>query len=235
VCQECIAKLGFAQLEKAWCVSPMGLFQKKPAVESSTPFYTIDEQKPLLIVGLGNMGEKYTDHRHNIGFKTIEHFARKFDFPKWSEKHTLRSQITENTLENNKIILMKPTTYMNNSGEALQAVQNYFKISNEQTLVVHDDIDIDFGQIRLRIGGKAAGHNGIKSVIANCGEDFGRIRVGIGPKKPAAIPSEDFVLKNFSKKEEAELSALLQETTAILSEYCFGGGKLNAETRSFIF
>ncbi len=212
----------------------MGLFQKKPAVESSTPFYTIDEQKPLLIVGLGNIGEKYTDHRHNIGFKSLDHFASKFDFPKWSEKHTLRSLVSENILENNKIILIKPTTYVNNSGEAVQAAQNYYKISNAQTLVVHDDVDIDFGQIRLRIGGKAAGHNGIKSIIARCGEDFGRVRIGIGQKKPANIPSEDFVLKNFSKKEQAELSTLLQETTAILSEYCFGGGQLPSETRSFI-
>jgi PTH1 family peptidyl-tRNA hydrolase len=212
----------------------MGLFQKKPAVESSAPFYAIDQQKPLLIVGLGNIGEKYSDSRHNIGFKTIEHFAGKFDFPKWSEKHTLRSLISENILENDKVILIKPTTYMNNSGEAVQAVQNYYKISNEQTLVVHDDIDIDFGQIRLRVGGAAAGHNGIKSIISHRGEGFGRARVGVGPKKPANIPSEDFVLKNFSKKEKAEQSALLQETTAILSEYCFSGGHLPNETRSFI-
>ncbi|MEX2014389.1 MAG: aminoacyl-tRNA hydrolase [Candidatus Saccharimonadales bacterium] len=213
----------------------MGLFQKKPAVESSAPFYTIDEQKPLLIVGLGNIGEKYADSRHNIGFKAVDRFASKFDFSKWSEKHALRSLIAESTLENNKIILIKPMTYMNNSGEAMQAVQNYFKISNEHTLVVHDDVDIDFGQIRLRMGGAAAGHNGIKSIISHCGEGFGRARVGIGPKKPTTIPSEDFVLKNFSKKEVAELSALLQETTAILSEYCFSSGQLNAETRSFIF
>lgn len=212
----------------------MGLFQKKPAVESSAPFYTIDEQKPLLIVGLGNIGERYADNRHNIGFKAIEHFAAKFDFPKLNEKHTLRSLISENILENNKVILIKPTTYMNSSGEAVQTVQKYYRIANEQTLVVHDDVDIDFGQIRLRIGGKAAGHNGIKSVISNSGEEFGRVRIGIGPKKPAAIPSEDFVLKNFSKKEDAELSALLQETTAILSEYCFSAGQLPNETRTFI-
>lgn len=212
----------------------MSLFQKKPAVENSTPFYTIDQQKPLLLVGLGNIGEKYEDNRHNIGFKALDHFAGKFDFPKWSEKHTMRSLISENILENSKVILAKPTTYMNSSGEAVQAVQKYYRMANAQTLIVHDDVDIDFGQIRLRIGGKAAGHNGIKSVIANCGEDFGRIRIGIGPKKPANIPSEDFVLKNFSKKEEAELSSLLQETTAILSEYCFSAGQLTSETRTFI-
>lgn len=212
----------------------MGLFQKKPAVENSAPFYTIDEQKPLLIVGLGNPGSKYTDNRHNIGFKAIDRFAGKFDFPKWSEKQTLRCLISENILENNKIILIKPTTYMNDSGQAVQAVQRYYRIDNSQSLVVHDDVDIDFGQIRLRIGGKAAGHNGIKSIISSCGEDFGRARIGIGPKMPAAVPSEDFVLKNFSKKEEAELSSLLQETTAILSEYCFSSGQLPNETRNFI-
>ena len=212
----------------------MGLFQKKPAVESSAPFYTVDQQNPLLIVGLGNIGEKYTKNRHNVGFDALEHFAVKFGFPKWNDKASLRSLITENVLENNKVILAKPTTYMNNSGEAVQAVQKYFRISNEHTLVVHDDVDINFGQIRLRVGGNTAGHNGIKSIISHCGEDFGRVRIGIGPKKPAAIPSEDFVLKNFSKKEESELSALLQETTAILSEYCFSAGQLTPETRTFI-
>lgn len=212
----------------------MGLFQKKPALESVAPYYTVDEQKPLLIVGLGNIGEKYTDNRHNIGFKILDYFLGKFDFPKWSDKQSLRALISENTLENNKVILVKPTTYMNNSGEAVQAVQKYYKLNNQQTLVVHDDIDIDYGQIRLRIGGNAAGHNGIKSVISNCGEDFGRVRVGIGPKKPVSIPSEDFVLKNFSKKEEADVGALFQETNAILSEYCFSGGELPGETRNFI-
>ncbi len=212
----------------------MGLFQKKPAIESSAPFYMIDEQNPLLIAGLGNIGEKYTDNRHNIGFKAIEHFAAKFDFPKWTEKTALRALISEGLIENSKIILIKPTTYMNNSGEALQAIQRYYKIANAQTLVVHDDIDIAYGQIRLRIGGKAAGHNGIKSIISHCGEDFGRVRIGIGPKKPANIPSEDFVLKNFSKREAVDLSALLQETNAILSEYCFSDGDLPQETRSFI-
>ena len=212
----------------------MGLFQKKPAVESSAPFYTIDEQKPLLIVGLGNVGEKYAKNRHNIGFNTVEHFAGKFDFPKWSDKTSMRCLVSENVLENSKVILIKPTTYMNNSGSAVQAAQKYYKIANEQTLVVHDDVDINYGQIRLRTGGKAAGHNGIKSIISHCGENFGRVRVGIGPKKPANIPSEDFVLKNFSKKEKDELGNLLQETTAVLSEYCFSGGHLPAETRSFI-
>src|SRR6188472_2816542 len=122
----------------------MGLFQKKPAVENSTPFYTIDEQKPLLIAGLGNIGDKYAENRHNIGFKALERFADKFDFPKWSEKTSLRCLISENVLENSKVILIKPTTYMNNSGEALQAVQKYYRVANEQTLVVHDDVDINF-------------------------------------------------------------------------------------------
>lgn len=212
----------------------MGLFQKKPAVQNSAPFYTIDQQRPLLIVGLGNVGKQYVENRHNIGFKALEYFADKFDFPKWSEKTALKSLISEGLLENIRIILIKPATYMNNSGEAVRAAQNYYKIANENTLVLHDDIDIDFGQIRLRTGGKAAGHNGIKSIISHCGEDFGRARIGIGPKKPAAIPSEDFVLKNFSKQEKSELGALLQETNAILSEYCLSGGQTPTETRRFI-
>lgn len=212
----------------------MALFQKKPTLETSAPFYTLGLEQTLLIVGLGNPGKEYAKTRHNIGFTVLDHFANKQDFTTWVNKKDLKCLLASHQLGNNKIILIKPTSFMNNSGEAVQAVQRFYRIDNAKTLVVHDEIDIDFGLIRTRIGGKSAGHNGIKSVIAHCGEDFGRVRIGIGPKKPAAIKSEDYVLKNFSKDQLEHQKLLLQEANSILSEYAYGNGELPAETRSFI-
>jgi PTH1 family peptidyl-tRNA hydrolase len=122
---------------------------------------------------------------------------------------------------------------MNLSGEAVQAVAAFYKIASDRIVVVHDELDIDFGQIRLRVGGSSAGHNGIKSVSGAIGEAYARIRIGVGPKKPARMPSEDFVLQKFSTEQEAELPNLKREVLAILSEYLYGG-QLPHETRSFL-
>ena len=149
----------------------MALFQKKPSVETSAPFYAMGLEDTFLIVGLGNIGKEYDGTRHNIGFDLVDHFARKQDFPDWINKKDLKCALTSYKVGNNKIILIKPTTYMNNSGEAMQSVQRFYRIENSKTLVVHDELDIDFGSIRTRTGGKSAGHNGIKSIIAHCGED----------------------------------------------------------------
>ncbi|HYF96876.1 MAG TPA: aminoacyl-tRNA hydrolase [Patescibacteria group bacterium] len=212
----------------------MALFQKKPSLETSAPFYTVGLETTLLIVGLGNPGKEYEDTRHNIGFEILDNFAKKQDFPEWINKKDLKSTITSHKLGSNKIILAKPTIYMNNSGEAVQAIQHFYRIDNSKTLVVHDEIDIDFGFIRTRVGGASAGHNGIKSVIQHCGDDFSRVRIGIGPKKPVQIKSEDYVLASFSKQQQENIKLLLQESNSILSEYSFGTGELPAETRNFI-
>jgi len=123
---------------------------------------------------------------------------------------------------------------MNNSGEAVQAVQKFYKVPQDAVLAVYDEVDITFGQIRTRVGGGAAGHNGAKSLISLIGEDFGRVRIGIGPKKPAQIDLADFVLGKFGPTHSKQLPNLLTETNSLLSEYCFGGGQLLEETRNFI-
>lgn len=212
----------------------MGLFQKKPNVETSAPFYTLGLESTLLIVGLGNPGKEYDDTRHNIGFEVVDYFANKQDFPDWISKKDLKSAVTTSKVGNSKIILMKPANFMNNSGEAVQAIQHYYRIDNSKTLVIHDELDINFGSIRTRVGGKSAGHNGIKSVISYCGEDFGRIRIGVGPKIPEQIKSEDFVLSKFSKEQQESINLLLKEANSILSEYAYGHGELPAETRGFL-
>jgi PTH1 family peptidyl-tRNA hydrolase len=123
---------------------------------------------------------------------------------------------------------------MNLSGEAVRATLDFYKINLEHILVMHDELDIDFGQIRLRVGGSDAGHNGIKSVTQHIGEGYGRIRIGVGPKQPPEISSEDFVLQKFSKEEQAQLPNLIREVTAVVSEYLFGDNQLPHETRNFI-
>src|SRR5690349_17483854 len=143
----------------------MALFQKKPQVSSSLPYYTLGTEKSLLVIGLGNPGKKHDGTRHNIGFEVLDEFAKKNDFPIWSAKKDLKAELTSHVLAGTKIILCKPSTYMNLSGEAAGAVQRFYKLANSQTLVVYDELAIPFGQLRTRRGGADAGHNGVKSLI----------------------------------------------------------------------
>lgn len=212
----------------------MALFQKKPQSSSNLPFYTLSAQKSLLIIGLGNPGEKYAGTRHNIGSVCVNKFAELNDFPAWTLKKELRGELSLHILGESRVVLLKPTVFMNLSGQAVGAVARFYKIPIEHTLVVHDELDIPFGQIRSRVGGSSAGHNGVQSVIDQIGEGFGRIRIGIGPKKTTEMDSADFVLQAFSKTEQAKLPALTKEVAAILSEYVYGNGVLPAETRTFL-
>lgn len=220
----------------------MGLFQRNVFGNEGNGFYqivndvgvTTGQNKTLLIIGLGNVGEEYNGTRHNIGFEILDYFASKQDFPEWSFKKDWKCHETTKTIGSFKVVLIKPTTFMNLSGEAAQAVQKFYKIPQSATLAVYDEADIKFGQIRTRIGGGAAGHNGVKSLISHLGEDFGRVRIGIGPKKPAQMELSDFVLAKFGPTHAKQLPNLLLETNSLLSEYCFGSGQLLEETRTFI-
>lgn len=210
----------------------MALFQKKPIVESVMPLYTLSSQKNLLIVGLGNPGPEYEQTRHNIGFACVDSFASDNDFDNWILKKDLKSEITQATLGQTRVILAKPQTYMNLSGEAVQAIASFYKIGVDDIIVVHDELDINFGQIRCRKGGGAAGHNGIKSVIQHMGGDFNRVRIGVGPKTHEQMDSADFVLQRFSEAEQGNMKNLTREVTAILTETIYGE-TLPHETRSF--
>lgn len=213
----------------------MGLFQKQPILDSSTlPQYSVGDNTTLLIVGLGNPGKEYDETRHNIGFSIVDRFASKQGFDNWINKKDLHCLQTSHKIGTSRVILCKPNTFMNDSGKAVQAVQRFYKVNNTQTLVVYDELDIEFGQIRTRIGGGSAGHNGVKSITQACGESYRRMRVGIGPKTHEQMDTADFVLGKFSKDNQEHMPALLQESNAILSEYAYGNGELIAETRSFI-
>jgi PTH1 family peptidyl-tRNA hydrolase len=211
----------------------MALFQKKPVVGTNAPLYTLGLQKTVLVVGLGNIGKKYDGTRHNIGFEIVDAFVANQNLGKWMEKKDLKSLVAQGTIGDTRVIVCKPTTLMNLSGNAVQAVAHFYKIQASAIVVVHDELDIDFGQIRTRQGGSDAGHNGIKSIIEQLGEGFGRVRVGIGQKTPEQMDSADFVLAKFTAKEQAQLKNLIQESTAILTEYVHSAN-LPPETRSFL-
>lgn len=212
----------------------MGLFTKRPIVENQTPLYTVSTSQTVLIIGLGNIGQEYDGTRHNIGFAAIDGFAKSSEFGGWQNKKDLKGHVSIKTLGSTRVILLKPTTLMNLSGEAAQATASFYKVPLEQIIVVHDELDIEFGQIRTRIGGSAAGHNGIKSISKHLGDDCGRIRIGIGPKSPEQFDSADFVLAKFNSDQKANMRALLTESSTILNEFVYGSQKLPAETRSFI-
>ncbi len=211
----------------------MSLFQKKPQVSSSAPLYTLGLNKTILVVGLGNVGKDYDDTRHNIGFACVDHFAEKTDLGTWVEKKDLKCRMASGMAGNTRVIAIKPTTFMNLSGEAVQAIMHFYKIPLNQVIVVHDELDIPFGQIRTRVGGSSAGNNGIKSIIQHLSEDFARVRIGIRSGIAEKQDSADFVLSKFSKEEAAQIGNLKREVTAVLSEYIYGN-QLVAETRSFI-
>lgn len=212
----------------------MGLFQRRPQVSDPVNYVTVGLNKTILIVGLGNPGSEYDGTRHNIGFECIDEFvAKNSDMGGWVTKKDLKCLMSTGRMGEVRVIAIKPTTFMNLSGEAVLAVSDFYKIHPNQTAVVHDELDINFGQIRTRMGGASAGHNGIKSIIQHLGEDFGRVRIGVGPKTPEQIDSADFVLSKFTKAQQADIPALRREANALLTEYVFAG-TLPADTRSFL-
>jgi peptidyl-tRNA hydrolase, PTH1 family len=211
----------------------MGLFVRRHSDTESQPLYSTVHQHVTLVIGLGNVGKQYDGTRHNIGFVCLDNFADQHEFPKWIEKKDLRAQLTDRVIGDTKVILVKPTTYMNESGQAAMAVQHFYKISNAETVVVHDDLDIAFGQIRARQGGGSAGNNGIKSLIQHLGEDFQRLRIGVRNELLEKIDAADFVLAKFNKDEQAKLPELQREVSALLSEYT-ASHELPHDTRNFL-
>lgn len=212
----------------------MSLFQSRPKATNPVNYVTVGLNKTILLVGLGNPGREYDQTRHNIGFACIDAFvASTEDMGGWIDKKDMKCQVSTGRLGDARVLAIKPTTYMNLSGSAVQAIAQFYKIPLSQILLVHDELDIDFGFVRLRRGGGSAGHNGIKSVTEHLGDDYGRVRIGIGPKTPEQMDSADFVLQKFSTDEQSHMPELLREVNAILIEFIYGTG-LPTETRGFL-
>lgn len=153
-----------------------------------------------IIVGLGNPTREYENTRHNIGFDTIDAIAEKYDISVLEKKH--KALIGKGFIDGKKVILAKPLTYMNLSGESIRELVDYYKIEEtEELIVIFDDISLDVGQLRIRKKGSAGGHNGVKNIINQLGHDtFMRIKMGVG-EKPKGYELADYVLGHFSEKE----------------------------------
>jgi PTH1 family peptidyl-tRNA hydrolase len=158
----------------------------------------------LLVVGLGNPGREYSGHRHNVGWMVVDELARRHD-ASWRGKFS--GQLAELRLDGHRVGLLKPETFMNESGRSVGAAARFFKLEPDAILVVHDEIDLEPGRLQARRGGGLAGHNGLRSVAAHLrSPDFLRLRVGVGrpgrgdPRRPA-----DYVLANFLPEDDAEM------------------------------
>ena len=160
----------------------------------------------LLIVGLGNPGAEYRRHRHNVGFMAVDAIHARHGFTPWRKRFS--GEIAEGTLAGIKTLLLKPLTYMNESGRAVQAAAQFYKLEPSDVVVIHDEVDLPPGKTRIKTGGGAAGHNGLRSIAADIGPDFRRLRVGVGhPGVKEAVPH--YVLHDFHKSDAEWLNPLL--------------------------
>ena len=175
-----------------------------------TEEFETGEKEMVIIAGLGNPTREYETTRHNIGFMAIDALADKYNISVMDCKH--RALIGKGMINGTKVVLVKPLTYMNLSGEAIRAVVDYYKVDAASGLIViYDDISLDVGQLRIRKKGSAGGHNGIKNIIANLGDDtFLRIKIGVGGK-PRGYDLADYVLGHFSKEELAVMEESLEK------------------------
>lgn len=162
-----------------------------------------------IIAGLGNPTKEYDKTRHNVGFAVIDELADRYNIEVGERKH--RAYCGKGIIEGQKVLLMKPQTFMNLSGESLRSALDYYKMDPESLIVIYDDISLDPGQLRIRLKGSAGGHNGIKNIIAHLGtQEFPRIKVGVG-EKPPRMDLKDYVLSRFSKGEQEQMDEAFRE------------------------
>lgn len=167
-----------------------------------------------LIIGLGNPGPEYQNNRHNIGFQTLDQLSDDLKLPKFKIEKKFKAEITKG----DDFILAKPQTFMNNSGFAVKALKTFYKIKPENIIVVHDDIDISIGTIRISRGASSGGNNGVASIIKELGtKDFIRIRVGVANSQRKKIPADKFVLQNFNPADKKIIKDTMPQILEALS------------------
>lgn len=171
----------------------------------------------LLIVGLGNPGRQYTNTRHNAGFMAVDILSDRLYFSSFSENNKFKGEIATGEAFGDKAILLKPTTYMNLSGEAVGAVAHYYKIPLDRIIVIHDDIDLKLGDMRVKCGGGHAGHNGLRSIDAHLGKEYWRFRIGVG-RPEGREDVADYVLQNFSKDDMVTISEVLCDVQGVIKD-----------------
>ncbi len=175
-----------------------------------------------LVVGLGNPESRYANTRHNLGFEVLDELSRKLNLIDWVREEKFKSELVKTP----ELILVKPQTFMNQSGLAVSLLTNYFKIAPQDIIVIHDELDLPLGKIKVRLGGAAAGHHGVESIIESLGTDqFIRVRLGIGnlktqssEHKTAHISAEKFVLEPFLHSEKAQVKHMIKQALKALEE-----------------
>jgi PTH1 family peptidyl-tRNA hydrolase len=174
-----------------------------------------------LIIGLGNPEQKYISTRHNAGFRSLDIYAHQKGV-EFSPQKRLKADTAEFTDDNEKIILAKPTTYYNLSGEAARAICDFYKLEPTDVLIVHDELALPFGSIRTRIGGSDAGNNGVKSITQHLGPLTARIRIGVANELRDRIDDADFVLGSFTKEESEALDEKQQKIASLIDAFISG-------------
>ena len=159
----------------------------------------------LLLVGLGNPGSRYAGNRHNVGFMAVDAIAKQHNFAPWRRKY--QGVAVEGTIGGERVLLLLPGTYMNESGRAVQEAVRFHKIAPEQIVVFHDELELAPGKVRVKVGGGNAGHNGLRSITAHVGNDYKRVRIGIGHPGDKNLV-ERYVLQDFAKSEQPWVEAL---------------------------
>ena len=182
----------------------MGFFAKTP------------QKKIKLIVGLGNYPDEYKMTKHNAGFLAIDAIQRSGDFDEWFDNKKLKCKICRGFFHNQECILIKPQTYMNLSGESVIAVVKFYKIRPEDIIVIHDELDLKFGQIKLTQSRNPAGHNGIKSINSHVHEPYHRVRIGIDRPPNRQYDVAAYVLSKFTHDEQQKLDDILEEVSEIV-------------------
>lgn len=166
----------------------------------------------FVIAGLGNPGSQYERTRHNVGFDTIEYMAALNKIAPFKIKH--KALVAEGQIQGEKVMLVKPQTYMNNSGESLREILEYYKVDPMKLIVIYDDIDLDVGKLRIRPQGSAGTHNGMRSILYHLTtENFPRIRIGIG-RPPVHVPLANFVLTRFTEDERKLINATIENAVS---------------------
>ena len=168
----------------------------------------------ILLVGLGNPTPDSENNRHNIGFKIIDSINKKFGLSK--QKPKFKGLLTTGNINNQRVYAIKPLTSMNNSGICIRELIEYFKIDAEEVIVFHDDLDVEFGKIKVKVGGSSAGHNGISSIDKFIGKDYSRVRIGIGKPK-GNMEIADYVLQNFDEDELLGIEKISKDITDSIS------------------
>jgi len=161
----------------------------------------------LLFVGLGNPGAKFAGHRHNIGFAVVDEIARRHGFAPWRRR--FQGETAEGTLDRERVVLLRPATFMNESGRAVQEAASFFKLSAGEITVFQDEIELPAAKVRVKVGGGIAGHNGLRSISSHIGNDYRRVRLGIGHPGVKELV-HGYVLSDFAKDERPWVVALCE-------------------------